>query len=125
MMDCAIILLLRQIPVTLLVLLAGSAVGTPMPSPPEIPKPGPAARPKPLAQLGAPANLTRAVIPKDNPQTPEKVVLGERLFFDGRLSSDGTVACASCHDPERPSRTEDLALWVSKVAWVNAMPQRS
>jgi cytochrome c peroxidase len=39
------------------------------------------------------------VIPKDNPQTPGKIALGEKLFFDGRLSANGTVACASCHDP--------------------------
>src|SRR5262249_15285223 len=30
---------------------------------------------------------------------PEKIALGERLFFDGRLSANGTVACATCHDP--------------------------
>jgi cytochrome c peroxidase len=98
-----VLLLLRQIPVAFLLLLAGSAVGTTptATSPPEIPKPGPAARPKPLLQVGAPTDLTHAVIPQDNPQTPEKVALGEKLFFDGRLSADGTVACASCHDPER------------------------
>src|SRR5205085_11354761 len=27
--------------------------------------------------------------------------LGQKLFFDGRLSADGTVACATCHDPAR------------------------
>lgn len=42
---------------------------------------------------------TRAAVPADNPQTPEKIALGEQLFFDGRLSIDGTVACSSCHDP--------------------------
>jgi cytochrome c peroxidase len=31
--------------------------------------------------------------------TPEKVRLGRLLFFDGRLSSDGTVSCATCHRP--------------------------
>lgn len=30
----------------------------------------------------------------------ELVVLGERLFFDARLSASGTVSCASCHLPE-------------------------
>ncbi len=30
-----------------------------------------------------------------------KVELGKRLFSDKRLSADGTVACVSCHDPER------------------------
>jgi cytochrome c peroxidase len=31
---------------------------------------------------------------------PQAVALGERLFFDARLSSDGTLSCASCHRPE-------------------------
>lgn len=57
------------------------------------------ARPKSIHQVGFPVALTDSVIPKDNPQTPEKIALGERLFFDGRLSANGTVACASCHDP--------------------------
>lgn len=59
------------------------------------------ARPKPLNQAGLPAALTRGVIPPENPQTPQKIALGEKLFFDGRLSANGTVACASCHDPRR------------------------
>ena len=57
------------------------------------------ARPKALRQVGVPVALTDSVIPKNNPQTPEKIALGEKLFFDGRLSANGTVACASCHDP--------------------------
>lgn len=40
-------------------------------------------------------------IPKDNPNTLEKVELGKKLFFDRRLSGDGTMSCASCHDPEK------------------------
>lgn len=40
-------------------------------------------------------------IPTDNPLTVEKVALGKMLFFDKRLSRDGTVACATCHDPGR------------------------
>ena len=36
--------------------------------------------------------------PKDNPSTPEKISLGKQLFFDPRLSVDGTVSCNSCHD---------------------------
>ncbi|HZZ84793.1 MAG TPA: cytochrome c peroxidase [Anaeromyxobacteraceae bacterium] len=32
--------------------------------------------------------------------TPEKVRLGRWLFYDRRLSADGTVSCASCHQPE-------------------------
>ncbi|HTP04953.1 MAG TPA: cytochrome c peroxidase [Nitrospirota bacterium] len=39
-------------------------------------------------------------VPEQNPQTPEKVELGKKLFFDRRLSGDGTMSCATCHDPE-------------------------
>jgi len=66
-----------------------------------IPKPGPLAHPKSIHQVGVPAAATRAAIPPDNPQTPEKIALGQKLFFDGRLSADGTVACSTCHDPAR------------------------
>lgn len=40
-------------------------------------------------------------IPKDNPLTEEKVALGKQLFFDRRLSADGTVSCVTCHDPQQ------------------------
>ncbi len=40
-----------------------------------------------------------AYIPDDNPMTPEKIALGKMLYFDKRLSADGTVACATCHIP--------------------------
>lgn len=39
-------------------------------------------------------------IPEKNPQTPEKIELGKQLFFDRRLSGDGTMSCATCHIPE-------------------------
>jgi cytochrome c peroxidase len=65
------------------------------------PEAGPLARPKSLQQVGAPIDATRAAIPPDNPQTAEKIALGQRLFFDRRLSADGTVACSTCHDPAR------------------------
>jgi|SoiMethySBSTD1v2_1073268.scaffolds.fasta_scaffold138390_3 cytochrome c peroxidase len=35
--------------------------------------------------------------PPDNPTTPEKVALGRQLFFDKRLSFDGSRSCYSCH----------------------------
>ncbi|MFO0708062.1 MAG: cytochrome c peroxidase [Nitrospira sp.] len=41
------------------------------------------------------------VITPGNPLTKEKVELGRTLFFDKRLSRDGTVACASCHLPAK------------------------
>ena len=41
------------------------------------------------------------LVPAENPLTPAKVELGRQLYFDGRLSRDGTVSCATCHDPAR------------------------
>jgi len=35
------------------------------------------------------------------PPSPERVRLGRWLFYDTRLSADGTVSCATCHEPER------------------------
>jgi cytochrome c peroxidase len=67
---------------------------------PPIPQAGPLARPRSLRQVGVPVRATRAAMPRDNPQTPEKIALGQTLFFDGRLSADGTVACSTCHDPD-------------------------
>jgi cytochrome c peroxidase len=66
---------------------------------PLIPETDPLAQPKSLQQVGAPGAMTREIIPADNPQTPEKISLGQRLFFDRRLSADGTVSCSTCHDP--------------------------
>ena len=40
-------------------------------------------------------------IPAENALTPERVALGRKLYFDPRLSADGTVACATCHDVSR------------------------
>ena len=68
---------------------------------PPLPLVGPLANPKSLKQVGLPLEATRAAVPADNPQTPEKIALGQKLFFDGRLSADGTVACSTCHDPAR------------------------
>ena len=47
-----------------------------------------------------PVGLSPVPVPKDNPQTPEKISLGKQLYFDKRLSKDNTVSCASCHDPK-------------------------
>ena len=69
--------------------------------PPPIPEASPLARPKALNQVGASEDATRSAIPPDNPQTTGKIALGQKLFFDGRLSADGTVACSTCHDPAR------------------------
>jgi cytochrome c peroxidase len=36
-------------------------------------------------------------VPEDNALTAEKVELGRHLFYDQRLSANGTQSCASCH----------------------------
>ncbi len=41
------------------------------------------------------------VVPADNRMTRERVALGKKLYFEKRLSKDGTVACATCHDVSR------------------------
>jgi cytochrome c peroxidase len=42
-----------------------------------------------------------AFIPSDNPMSAKAVTLGRKLYFDKRLSDDGTVSCATCHDVTR------------------------
>lgn len=42
--------------------------------------------------------LPGLVAPPDNPTTPAKVALGQRLFNDPQLSRSGQIACASCHE---------------------------
>ena len=51
--------------------------------------------------LGIPLDLWTYFVPNDNPVTAAKVELGRKLFFDARLSADGKVSCASCHDPKQ------------------------
>ena len=43
----------------------------------------------------------------DNPLTESRVALGRKLFFDPILSHDGTVSCASCHQPEHGMASPD------------------
>jgi cytochrome c peroxidase len=57
-----------------------------------------AGRAQPVA-LPVPPGVLPPTVPDDNPPTAAKVELGKKLYFDARLSSDGTVACATCHDP--------------------------
>jgi cytochrome c peroxidase len=49
-------------------------------------------------RLGA---LPPVVAPPNNPPSSAKIHLGKQLYFDTRLSSDGTVSCATCHDPAK------------------------
>ena len=55
------------------------------------------------AQTGAayewnlPAGFPRPYVPADNPMTAAKAALGRYLFYDTRLSINGKVSCATCH----------------------------
>jgi cytochrome c peroxidase len=63
-----------------------------------------------LSSAGAPAiaagdvpalaTLPSPPIPADNSMTPEKVELGKKLFWDGRLSGNGSMGCVVCHQPD-------------------------
>ena len=48
----------------------------------------------------APLGLDPVPVPEDNPMTAEKIELGKLLYFDKRVSKDGTISCATCHDPK-------------------------
>jgi cytochrome c peroxidase len=48
-----------------------------------------------------PLGLPVVPIPEDNAPTPAKIRLGRKLFFDRRLSNNGTLSCGMCHVPEQ------------------------
>ncbi len=59
--------------------------------------------PEPLDKaitLDLPAYFPSINFPEDNALTEKRVELGRRLFYDTRLSSDGTVSCGSCHSQD-------------------------
>jgi cytochrome c peroxidase len=47
-----------------------------------------------------PKGFPRPAIPAKNPVTPAKAILGRYLFYDQRLSVNGTTSCATCHHQE-------------------------
>lgn len=51
-------------------------------------------------EVKVPLGLPPLPVPLDNPMTVEKIELGKMLYFDKRLSKDGSVSCATCHDPQ-------------------------
>ena len=53
------------------------------------------------AESSAPLGLPPVPYPVDNPQTAEKIALGEQLFNDKRFSSTGAVSCSTCHEPAK------------------------
>jgi len=48
-----------------------------------------------------PLGLPPVPIPDDNPQTPAKIALGDKLYNELRFSTDGEVGCVTCHEPAK------------------------
>lgn len=108
----------KTIFVSVLLLMACAACSQ-KPAEPTAPLPAPAVTTAPAPASAAPAipsaNASKEApwlqvplgldnenlnIPADNPLTAEKAELGKLLYFDTRLSADGTVSCATCHNPK-------------------------
>ncbi len=79
-------------------------------------------------------------VPANNPMSDAKVELGRHLFYDTRLSINGTVACASCHiqalaftdgKPKSIGATGDIhprssmslvnVAYASRLTWANSL----
>ena len=69
-------------PVTVLLVLAGSSPGRAQDG-----------------SSGVIGDFPQVAFPPGNPSTPEKIELGRALFFEEQLSTDDTMACATCHLP--------------------------
>lgn len=67
----------------------------------------------PLLLAQPPLGLPPVPVPENNPQTPEKIELGEKLFLDTRFSSTGMVSCSTCHDPDKAFIDETAPIPVS------------
>lgn len=61
-----------------------------------------------------PAFFPTPKVPEGNPMSTDKVELGRHLFYDRRLSGNGTQACASCHQQAR-AFTDGLAVSVGST----------
>jgi cytochrome c peroxidase len=93
----------RTLALSVVVLVSSCKEDAPPPPPPApaakpTPPPAPKVELPPAPALPAtPAGLPELKDAGDNPTTPEKADLGHKLFFDKRLSRDGSMACAACH----------------------------
>lgn len=80
----------------------------PTPEPQKEAAPAPAAPPPPKVELPParalptrPSGLGELPASPENPVTAEKAELGYQLFFDKRMSKDGSMACVQCHEIAR------------------------
>ncbi len=65
-------------------------------------------------QWRLPPGFPQPRVPQDNALTVEKVELGRHLFYDQRLSANGTQACASCHQ-QTHAFSEDAAIAIGST----------
>ena len=56
-----------------------------------------------------PLGLPALPVPADNPLGAAGVALGRKLFYDRRLSLNGTISCAMCHIPEQGFTSNEIA----------------
>lgn len=56
---------------------------------------------KVVVPKGLPPLTPKVVVPAHNPITKGKYELGRQLYFDPRLSGNGEVSCATCHNPDK------------------------
>ena len=75
-------------------------------------------------QWNLPAFFPVPRVPDNNPMTFEKVELGRHLFYDRKLSGNGTQACASCHQPSK-AFTDGRALAVGSTGEVHPRNSQS
>ncbi|HEY0882330.1 MAG TPA: cytochrome c peroxidase [Archangium sp.] len=113
--------MLRTLIVAVVLTLVGCKTAeTPAPAKPVEPAPEPvkAAEPTPppekkielppaAALPAVPAGLLPIPESKENPLTAEKAELGWKLFYDKRVSKDGSMACAGCHLIPKAFTTEN------------------
>src|SRR5262245_51845078 len=59
------------------------------------------AQPAPAFSWTLPAHFPTPRVPPNNPMSDAKATLGRFLFYDTRLSGNGTQACATCHEQAR------------------------
>ena len=90
-----------------------------------------------------PENLPAPAVPADNPMSAEKVELGRWLFYDARMSINGSMSCATCHiqalaftdgKPRSVGATGDIhprgsmtlvnAAYASRLTWANHLLDR-
>jgi len=69
-----------------------------------------------------PEHFPEPKVPEENPMSAEKVELGRHLFYDRRLSANGTQSCADCHD-QTLAFTDGLSLPVGSTG--DVIPRNS